>query len=384
MDPCQGRPKPQRGLCRSWLGRQGSALRRLIEDKPLRLPLHAGLLVCVSLLLAQAPAQAAESLTVAREANTPPLMNALNLIAQGAGYYKEADLTVTAYLTHGPGSREALLACASGKADICPVGIEPVIGLHAEGIPLKMFLSRASKFGYVIAVPQDSPIKTLTDFKGKTLGVHSASGVAGVAATIASLSGVGLTSGDYKIVTIGMQGQAMDLLASGKADAAALPLYELIPFMVAGTKLRIMRHPTLGEFSNAGYAATPQEMASKGDALKRFSRAIVKAALLIRYNPQAAARALLTADGKPVDEESLKAKTAQLVAWQEDLPASDPDNKRIGEMSMSGMQAYINLLADSGAIKAAIPVSEVVTDEYVSFANDFDRKAFERSAKAAK
>lgn len=204
-------------------------------NKPLRLPLPASLLVCISLLLAHAPAQAADSLTVAREANTPPLMNALNLIAEGAGYYKEADLTVTAYLTHGPGSREAMLACASGKADICPVGIEPIIGLHAEGMSLKMFLSRASKFGYVIAVPQDSPIRTLTDFKGKTLGVHSASGVAGVAATIASLSGVGLTSSDYKIVTIGMQSQAMDLLASGKADAAALPLYELIPFMVAET-----------------------------------------------------------------------------------------------------------------------------------------------------
>jgi len=341
-----------------------------------------GLLVCAA-LLAQTPALAADRLSVARDANTPPLMNALNLIAQGAGYYKEANLEVTAYLTHTPGSREALQACSSGKADICPVGIEPVISLRDEGVHLKMFLSRASKFGYVIAVPQDSSIRTLSDFRGKTLGVHSTSGTSGVVATISSLSGAGLKSTDYKIVTIGMESQAMDTLASGKADAAALPLYELIPFMVSGTKLRILRHPVLGEFANAGYAASPQEMESKGDALKRFSRAIVKASLLVRYNPKAAARALLTADGKPVDEASLKAKTAELVAWEDDLPASDPDNKRIGEMSLSGMQAYIELLADAGAIKSTIPVSEVVTDQYVPFANDFDRKAFEQSAKAA-
>jgi NitT/TauT family transport system substrate-binding protein len=344
---------------------------------------NTGLAVLATLCLAHTPALAADSLSVARDANTPPLMNALNLIAQGAGYYKEANLDVTAYLTHTPGSREALLACSSGKADICPVGIEPIISLRNDGVNVRMFLSRASKFGYVIAVPQDSPIKTLADFRGKTLGVHSASGVSGVAATLASLSGAGLKSTDYKILTIGMESQAMDALAAGKADAAALPLYELIPFMVSGTKLRILRHPTLGEFSNAGYAASPQEMATKGDALRRFSRAIVKAALLVRYNPQAAARALLMADGKPLDDASLKAKTAELVVWEDDLPASDPDNKRIGEMSMAGMQSYIQLLADAGAIKTVIPVSEVVTDQYISYANDFDREAFERSAKAA-
>lgn len=333
------------------------------------------------LLLAQGPAFADDSLSVARDAHTPPLMNALNLIAQGAGYYKQAHLSVTALLTHG--SLEALQACSSGEADICPIGIEPVISRRDEGIHLKMFLSRASKFGYVIAVPQDSPIKTLADFKGKTLGVHSSSGTSGVAATTSSLSVAGLKSTDYKLVTIGLESQAMDALAAGKADAAALPLYELIPFMVSGTKLRILRHPTLGQFANAGYAASAREMATKKSALQRFSRAIVKASLLIHYNPKAAARALLTADGKPVDDASVQAKTAELEAWQEDLPASDPDNKRIGEISMRGMQAYIQLLADAGAIKAAIPVSDVVTEAFIPYANHFDRKAFVKSAKAA-
>ena len=333
------------------------------------------------LLMAQTPAFADDSLSVARDAHTPPLMNALNLIAQGAGYYKAAHLNVSPMLTHG--SQEALVACSNGKADICPIGIEPLISRQGEGINLKMFLSRASKFGYVIAVPQDSPIKTLADFKGKTLGVHSSNGTSGVAATTSSLSVAGLKSTDYKLVTIGVNDQAMDALAAGKADAAALPLYELIPFMVSGTKLRILRHPTLGQFANAGFAASPHEMATKKSALQRFSRAIVKASLLIHYNPKAAARALLIADGKPLDDATLQAKTADLAAWQEDLPASDPDNKRIGEISKPGMQAYIKLLADAGAIKSAIPVSEVVTDEFIPYANHFDRKAFVKSAKAA-
>ena len=55
----------------------------------------------------------------------------------------------------------------------------------------------------------------------------------------------------------------------------------MLPFMVAGTKLRIFRHPTM-EVPNSGYAAAPSVIAAKGDALKHFSRAIVKAALLVQ------------------------------------------------------------------------------------------------------
>jgi len=36
------------------------------------------------------------------------------------------------------------------------------------------------------------------------------------------------------------------------------------------------------------------------------------------------------------------------------------------------MQRYIQLLADAGVIASAIPASEVVTEDYVAFANDFD------------
>ena len=42
-----------------------------------------------------------------------------------------------------------------------------------------------------------------------------------------------------------MEDSAIDMLTSGKVQAAALPLYELIPYMVGGLKLRIFHHPTL-------------------------------------------------------------------------------------------------------------------------------------------
>ena len=343
-----------------------------------RLPRYAGFVAGAILLLACRPALADDALSVVKDAKTPPLMNALNLIAQGAGFYEDERLNVSTILTSSP--LEALQFCASGKGDICPVGMEPLVMRYDEGIHMKMFLSRASKFGYVIGVPEGSPIKTLADFKGKKIGVHSTTGTSAVFATQSALSAAGLKPADYELVTIGMEDQAIGELASGKVVAAALPFYELIPFMVAGTKLRILRHPTLGDSANAGYAATPSVITAKGDALKHFSRAIVKASLLVRYHPATAARALLTADGKPFGDADVQRKTAELTFWEDDLPAADPDSRRIGAMSMTGMQAYIQLLKDAGLTKTAIPASEVVTNQFVEFANDFDHKSVERYA----
>jgi NitT/TauT family transport system substrate-binding protein len=336
----------------------------------------ASLCASAILVLVSRPALADDALSVVRDGKTPPLMNALNLIAAGAGFYNDEHLKVTNVLSNG--ALDALNICSSGRGDICPVGIEPLVSRYDEGIHMKMFLARASKFGYVIGVPQDGPIRTLADLRGRKIGVHSITGASAVFTTQSALSAAGMKSTDYELVTIGMEDEAVGALTSGKVMAAALPFYELIPFMVAGTKLRILRHPTLGEYANAGYAVAPRVIAAKEDALKRFSRAIVKASLLVRYNPAAAARAMLTADGKPFGDSDLKRRTAELTFWEGDLPAADPGNRRIGAISATGMQAYIQLMADSGIIKAVMPAAQVITDRFIEFANDFDRKSVEQ------
>ena len=328
------------------------------------------------------PAIADDTLVVVKDGKTPPLMNTLNLVAEGAGFYKEEHLKVTTVASDGP--VDARRMCSSGQGDICPVGMEPLVAPPpAGGVQLKMFLSRMSKFGYVVGVPENSSIRTMADLKGKKIGVHSSTGTSATFASTSALTAAGLKTGDYELVTIGLDADALGALTSGKVDAAALPFYEMLPFIVGGAKLRIFRHPTLGEVPNSGYAAAPAVIESKRDALQHFSRAIVKAAVMIRYNPAAAARAMLAADGKPFGDAELKRKTAELTAWEEDLPAADPNNKRIGEISMSGTQAYIKLMAEAGAVKTAVPASQVLTDEFIGYANDFDRKALEKFAKAA-
>jgi NitT/TauT family transport system substrate-binding protein len=337
--------------------------------------------LCTAILLGQIPAAATDTLTVVLSGRTPALMNALNLVAEGAGFYRDERLTVSQLSVNG--ALEAVRTCSAGKGDICPIGIEPLITNYADGIRLKMFLSRARTFAYVIAVPEDSPIRQLSDLKGKTIGVHVlGAGASGVFTTASALSAAGLKPTDYKLTAIGYENEAADALASGKVDAAAFPYYEFIPFLVSGRKLRIFHHPAFEDMPNTGYAAAPSIIAAKGDGLKRFSRAIVKASLFIHYNAAVAARLLLAADGAPFTDADVQRKTAELSAWQKDLPAGDPESRRIGALPTSGVQDYIQLLRDAGVAKAAVPASEVVTNEFIDFANDFDRRALEKLAKS--
>jgi ABC-type nitrate/sulfonate/bicarbonate transport system substrate-binding protein len=338
--------------------------------------------LCAAPLGAQVPAPVSQStLSVVLSGRTPALMNALNLVAEGAGFYKEERLTVTKTVVNG--ALEAVQTCSSGKGDICPIGIEPLITNYADGIRLKMFLSRGRHFAYVIAVPEDSPVRQLADLKGKAIGVHVlGAGASGVFTTASALSAAGLKPTDYTFQAIGYEDEAANALASGKVAAAAFPYYEFIPFFVAGKKLRIFYHPAFKDMANTGYAVAPSVIAAKGESVRRFSRAIVKASLLIHYNAPAAARLLLSADGKPFTEEDVRRKTAELTAWQDDLPAGDPNSRRIGALSISGVQDYIELLVQAGVAKTSVRASDVVTDEFIEFANGFDRQAFERLAKS--
>ncbi|HWA20807.1 MAG TPA: ABC transporter substrate-binding protein [Caulobacterales bacterium] len=346
-----------------------------------RLLRNFGLGIAAALVLTGGAAFAEETpLSVILGIKTPPLMNTLNLVAEGAGFYKEERLRVTTRLVDSP--IEALRMCQRGEGDICPAAIEPLVDHYDDGIRMKMFLSRASKFGVVIAVLEDSPIKSLADLKGKSIGVHSAAGSAGTFTTQSALSAAGLKPADATMVTIGMDKEAMQAFTSRKVDAVGLPLYELVPFMVAGVKMRVFRHPLVGDVPNGGYAAAPSVMAAKADALGHFARAIVKASLLIRYNPKAAARYMLTAQGKPFADKDVARNAAQLTAWEDELPASDPGSRQIGAVPQNGVQKYIQLLADSGVTKRVVPASEVVTDRFIAFANGFDRSAFERRAES--
>jgi NitT/TauT family transport system substrate-binding protein len=338
---------------------------------------------CTLLVLCSAPrpAVADDSLSVIFGA-APSLFDAMDLVAQGAGFFNDEHLIVNR--DHVANASTCAELVATGKADVCSLSVEPVLEGYEKGLHLQLFLARSAWYSYMLAVLDESPIRTLADFKGTNIGENSI-GSAAEPATESMLSGAGLRKGDYSFVTVGAGAQALDALLNKRVDALAFGYSEIATDEVAAnTMFRLFRHPVLKDVPNVGYAALPETIQAKGDLLKRYSRALVKAALFIRTNPAASARLYLqlqVGDGKVTDE-ALQKTTRQLTLLEDYLPAADPSNKRIGYLPPRGIELYSRVLTDYGVTHQVVPASAIVTDQFIGFANDFDHKAVVALAKS--
>ncbi len=319
------------------------------------------------------PAQADDVLHVLGASNAAGAFEVLDHVADLAGYFKQEHLIVDKqYIS--PGTAAQLVA--SGKADICSVAFEAIVQGYVHGLKLKYFLGSDPRFVNVMGAPESSPVKTLADFKGQDIGEASPASPAETTAN-AMLAGAGLKRSDYNYVTIGFGAQALAAQTSGKVAGAVLPYGEFVLESVNGNvKFRIFRDPILNDIGTYGFAATEATIATRGDVLRRYSRAIVKASILIRENPQLAAKYFLEGAGAKVTDQALANEVQVLKLETGDLMGVDPQSKAIGLMPLRGMDVYTKFLADTGVTPTRVAASLVVTNELVPYANDFDHKAF--------
>lgn len=338
----------------------------------MRLPF--GLLCAALMLLASAgTAHAADTLTIIEGAATPGLQDALELVADGAGFYRDQRLDVRK--DYASNASLAAQLVASGKADVASLAVEPVLTGWERGLRLQFFLARAARLSYVLAVPEASAIRTLADFKGTDIG-ETNTGSSGEVSAGSMLAGAGLRKGDYAYIPIGYGAQALDAIAGKRVAGVAFPHAELITMeAVENARFRYFRSPILKDVANVGYAALPATIAAKSDVLARFSRAIAEAAFFIRKNPAAAARLFLAGTGAKVTPETLRIKTLELTLLEDDLPAADPASPRIGYLSPLGLALYSRSIVDYGYAHQVVPADALVTDRFIAYANAFDRRS---------
>jgi NitT/TauT family transport system substrate-binding protein len=344
------------------------------------------LAVCLSgvLLLALAagrPAAADDQLSVIGGASGS-FYEVLDHVALRGGFFKAEHLDVNKQ--YGGSAATATQLVASGKADVLSASIEPIIQGYERGVRLQVFFSRDPRYDYVLGILDDSPIKTLADFKGVDLGETNVGATAEISAND-MLRGAGLQPSDYTFVPIGIGAQGLTAIVTKKVGAVTFPSVEFgLDSIVGHVKFRIFRDPLLDSVPNVGYMASPAIIASKADVLARYTRALVKAALFIHYNPKVSARYFLEGSGQPVTPEALDTVTREIVLLQGDLPAADPSSKHIGFVDMKGVALYCRFMNDAHLTKQLVPAADVATGRFISFANDFDHKAVGAQARQAR
>lgn len=319
-------------------------------------------------------AQAQDKKFIAQGGAPVPYTGFLSVyVGQQAGFFKQEGLDVE--MRYASGAPQGTQITAANQADVAVVTVEPTINGYDKGVRGKIFSRINNELIYYIAVPEDSPIKTVEDLKGKKIGVASF-GSAAVPVVRSILRSAGIEPQSDSLLPVGVMDQAMAALRSGSVQA--LGLYDGIYFALerAGVKFRYFRHPTLAGFGNTGLFASDETIKSKRDEVCKFGRAYAKATLFAETNPEAAVRlywkAVPAARRGADDAEALKNGLIEVAPMLKVFNIGFPPNAKFGEIDKAAFAKYMELNKQEGVIASLPPLDALVTNDLMACINDFD------------
>jgi len=145
-------------------------------------------------------------------------------------HFYTSDASVS--LRHHGASEGLFTALASGEEDFVVAGGDEILQARTQGIDIVAVASYYASYPARVIVAQDSPIASVADLKGRTVGIPGKFGENWFALLIA-LQQAGLTQSDVTIAEIGYTQQAA--LTTGKVDAViGFANSDLLSFQASG------------------------------------------------------------------------------------------------------------------------------------------------------
>jgi ABC-type nitrate/sulfonate/bicarbonate transport system substrate-binding protein len=142
---------------------------------------------------------------------------------------------IEAEFIHFPDVNAPLRALASGSIDLAfGAPLAGVFSTVAEGVPVKIFAATQPADVQVV-VPQDSPIKSMADLKGKKVGMSPAGSSAAVIAGAILAGNYGIKADEFTLVG-GNESRLVQFLAQKQVDASALRSVTVAQF---GAELKV-------------------------------------------------------------------------------------------------------------------------------------------------
>ncbi len=186
--------------------------------------------------------------------------------AQQQGYFREEGLDLK--IVPGGPNNDGVAAVASGRSAVGQVSSSPSLMLAAsQDLPVRCFAVSAQKHPYAFFSLGRNPVHAPADLKGKKVGVQAT----GMVLLRALLARNGMALHDVQVVTIGSD---MMPVMTGQVDVVTGWLTNTTALKVLGPDRVALRLWDAGVRLYANpYYATPETVATQGDALARFLRA---------------------------------------------------------------------------------------------------------------
>lgn len=302
-------------------------------------------------------------------------------VAEQLGFYKDEGLDLEFSIAQGSGAVGQQLS--SGQIKMGALSSPPLTVAFSKLDQLRAAYCVHTKGLFSFVTPEGSPIKDLTDLKGKVLGISSPSG-GEVPVLTAALEEAGLVvNQDVRTKAIGHAGpQSLKAIQTGEVDAYAAGFPDIVALTAAGLELRDFTPKAYEAIPGACLVAAKSEFQSKTSqkVLEGVSRAWAKASVFMLANPDAGYAVLC----KAVPQEC-KDKKVSSALYEKTLSLMTPgDPNKVGFVNGDAWQILANSLQKAGTI-SSVDVKTLVSDPaleaYRSDVLDFDQNAIKKSAK---
>ena len=301
-------------------------------------------------------------------------------------YYEEEGCRMDILNMSGVG--QTIQAVASGNCDTSAISPVAFLNVYAKTPNLDIVFPYCwlRQAHWSVAVKPDSPVKSLAELKGKTVGIRN-QGDTGYFGARAMFRELGIDPDkDVDWVSIGEGGPAGEAIYRGRADAMAFWDGSFARIEIAGFPLRqLPNSPGMGKLFGNCYGVRRSTFAKDRDLYVRFFRAMAKGTVFSRANPELAIRLHweIYPESKPKGktdkeafDEALKVVHSRMDKWF--AGPAQPD-KRMGAMSLDEWRAQVAFAGLEGQIK---DVSPVFTTELIDEINKFDADAIVAKAKS--
>ena len=305
-------------------------------------------------------------------------------IATKLGWYEKMGIKVE--LVPLPGSGDCAKFVATGETLLALPSVEPVIVMRAQNAKIKTYYTAYLGNIYGLAVPVDSPIKTMADLKGKKIGVIGmASASAIIVRALAKEEGMDPDK-DISVVVAGEAGQTAALVRNGSVDALSQFDTQYALVENAGVKLRRLKHPSIDKFPSNGFIALESTLKDKRDLAVAVAQGYAMGTLFALNNPEAAIHILwdmwpqtksTSKDEATALAHDVSTLNARAVSWRLESVGA----KQWGENLVENYQAYFDWLLANGTVKEKASASDVLDNSLLGEINKFDSAAVIKAAK---
>jgi NitT/TauT family transport system substrate-binding protein len=306
-------------------------------------------------------------------------------VAQQMGFWSKQGLDVE--VTGLAGQATAAQQLVSGQTQVATVGPETYLKAVTSGEPIgiKAFYTWVRKATWTIVVPADSPVQTLADLKGKTVGVAQIGKSDGKVAQQLIGQAAGIAPAEVKLLPIGNGASALQALKKGQVAAYSDGDASAAQVGALGLELRTLAlPPQFASASDVTFSATPDFIAKHSDQLVALGRGWAEAVTFCRANEDACVKAFWKqypkAKPQNADADFAAAAAPFKATLDARLPKYFADNGKWGETQLAGWQ-QLAAVYDYKNLDAA-KLESYFTNDLVPQMSDFDAAKVEQSANA--